>query len=32
MQESPRLQGQTVAIIVCGGDLTHSQMREWLRD
>jgi threonine dehydratase len=32
MQESPRLQGQTIATIVCGGNLTLAQMREWLRD
>jgi threonine dehydratase len=32
MQESPRLQGQTVGTIVCGGNLTLAQMREWLRD
>lgn len=32
MQESPRLQGQTVATVVCGGNLTLAQMREWLRD
>ncbi len=32
MQEAPRLQGQTVATIVCGGNLTLAQMREWLRD
>ena len=32
MQESPRLQGQTIATIVCGGNLTLTQMREWLRD
>ena len=32
MQESPRLQGQTVATVICGGNLTLTQMREWLRD
>ena len=32
MQEAPAMQGQTVATIVCGGNLTLAQMREWLRD
>ena len=32
MQEAPRLQDQTVATIICGGNLTLAQMREWLRD
>ena len=32
MQESLRLQGQTIATIVCGGNLTLAQMREWLND
>ena len=30
MQDAPRLQGQTVATIICGGNLTLDQMREWL--
>ena len=32
MQEAPCLQGQTIATIVCGGNLTLAQMREWLHD
>lgn len=32
MHEAPAMQGQTVATIVCGGNLTLAQMREWLRD
>ncbi|MFT4037190.1 MAG: pyridoxal-phosphate dependent enzyme [Thermomicrobiales bacterium] len=30
MQEAARWQGQTAATIVCGGNLTPAQMREWL--
>jgi threonine dehydratase len=32
MQKAPHLQGQTVATIVCGGNLSLAQMREWLHE
>ena len=30
MQEADRFRGQTVGTVVCGGNLTPEQMREWL--
>jgi threonine dehydratase len=30
LQEAERLQGRTVGTVICGGNLTPAQMREWL--
>ncbi|MFN8590015.1 MAG: pyridoxal-phosphate dependent enzyme [Thermomicrobiales bacterium] len=32
LNQANRVQGQTVGTVLCGGNLTPAQMREWLRD